>query len=69
MLLFRDEYLKKLRYQLTLSQNIDDQRTLQSDWMKHNLPNLTKTSSLKNYLTLMTISLQKIEGINYFQKY
>ena len=36
MLPFSDDYLdvKNLRYQLLLSTDIDDQRTLQSDWTR-----------------------------------
>ena len=45
-----DDYLhpKKLRYELTLSKNIHDQRILQSYWTRQNLPQPTKTSSLKS---------------------
>ena len=66
MLSSLDEYLhakkkKKLRYQLTLSQNIDNRKILQSDWMRHNWAHLTKTNSLKSCLILMVISMQKIK--------
>ena len=49
-------HAKKLRYQLILSRDIDDQRALQS---RHNWPHLTRKGSLRCYLSLMTNSKQK----------
>ena len=46
---------KKLRYQLTLSRNIDDQRIMQSDWTK----GATKNGSLRCHLKLVITSMRK----------
>ena len=53
-------HVKSLTYQLTLSQYIDDQGILQYDWTRENWPHPTKTFTLKSYLTLMAIFMQKI---------
>ena len=48
---------RKLRYQLILSRNNDDQRGMQPDCARGNLPYPTKSSSLRSYNQNTTIWL------------
>ena len=54
-------HAKNLRYQLIPSRNIDDQRILQSDCPdeRNTWPHPTKSRSLRCYLPLINISMQK----------
>ena len=61
MLLSLDNYLHaiNLKDRLAPSRDIDDQKILQSDWVRRNWPQPTKSGSLRCYLHLMTYSMQK----------
>ena len=48
--------IKEFWFQLILSRDLDDQRILQSDWMRDTLGK--RIASLRYYLPLMTISMQ-----------
>ena len=48
--------IKEFWFQLILSRDLDDQRILQSDWMRDTLGK--KIASLRYYLPLMIISMQ-----------
>ena len=51
---------KNPRYQLISSRDIDDQRILQSDWMRETNGALS-IKILRSYLFLRVISMQKIQ--------
>ena len=50
---------KKLRHHLILSRDTDDQRILQSDWIRSTSGHTIKNSRLRCYLPLIFIFMQK----------
>ena len=64
--ILKSPFKKKLTSHLTLSQNNDDLEFLISACTRQSWLHPTKTSSLKSYYTLITISMLKSCGMNSF---